>query len=266
MSYEKRGTEPDLKLFELFFLFFKFGKTLIDRFERVLDFFSLCVCRVNDGRRFGALLFVDFGTGYFFKQREPVVIFLVRQVRDASLRHDVVRIAPAETCALEQAHDLALADRFAIELVLVLLLTDRSTQQDCRFACARSRVNPFQNRQLVGQLTCRETTVLVVEFDFDESRHGLPCQACSACRTIVQESLTFFPRHVGVGIGQDEPDGSEKVGLSGSIPAYEHVQMRTERVDDRFVPVGLEALDLSPIVSVRMALPGDYKNGLLDAP
>lgn len=225
--------------------FFELCQSVVDRRERVLDLFALGVRRVDDPGRLCALLFVHFRSGDLFEEHESVVVFLVCEVRDAPLRDDVVRVAPAEACALEQAHDLALADRLAVELVLVFLLSDGPSEQHCRLACVLARFSMrLSAASKVRKRTGREAAVCVVKFDLDESAHGLTAQAASSGRSVVQEGLPLLARHVGVRVGQDEPDRAEKVGLARTIATDEHVQVRTERVDDRLVPVRLEALDL----------------------
>lgn len=65
-----------------------------------------------------------------------------RRETHPALGDDVVGVAPAEACALEDGHDFALAGRLAVELVLVLLEADRATEEQCRLVYrGKSRVN-----------------------------------------------------------------------------------------------------------------------------
>ena len=121
---------------------------------------------VHDLVRLCAPLLVHLGARDLLEEREAVGVLLVREERDlragrpgasasgslallrevchveererkthTTLRHDVVRVGPREAGRLEERHDLALGRRLAVELVLVLLETDRAAEEERRLVC-----------------------------------------------------------------------------------------------------------------------------------
>ena len=108
--------------------------------------------------------------------------------RNAALRNDVVRVAPAEAGALEHVHDLLLRRVLAIETVLVLLLPDGPPQD-----------------HLLG--AGGEALIAVVEDDFHICGHDRGAGA------FVEEGGALFAGELGVVVAEDEADGGEEVGL-----------------------------------------------------
>ena len=59
----------------------------------------------------------------------------------------------------------------------------------------------------------------------------------------MEQSLSLLPSHLCVGIAENETNGGEEVGLSGTIATDNDIKAGREGFDDGLVLVGLEALD-----------------------
>jgi len=131
---------------------------------------------VHDLVRLCASLFIHFRPRDLLEESEAVRILLVGEVCDlrgrareadrqydadriehpgrthSSLGHDVVRVGAREAGRLEERHDLSLGRRLAVELILVLLETDRASQQESGLVCsARNAGELVQERGARGR-------------------------------------------------------------------------------------------------------------------
>lgn len=55
----------------------------------------------------------------------------------------------------------------------------------------------------------------------------------------MQQPLSLFAGHLGVGIAEDEPDGCEEVTLAGAIASDDNVCAGGEGLNDRLVLVAV---------------------------
>jgi hypothetical protein len=62
----------------------------------------------------------------------------------------------------------------------------------------------------------------------------------------VQERLTLLPRERGVGIREDEADGTEEVGFARPVAAYEEVETGTGEEESRVEVEGAGACQCDP--------------------
>lgn len=53
----------------------------------------------------------------------------------------------------------------------------------------------------------------------------------------MQQGLSLFATHLGVGIAEDESDGGEEVALAGTIAADDDIVLGREGLDDGLVLV-----------------------------
>ena len=90
---------------------------------------------------------------------------------------------------------------------------------------------------IVSPRTHRQAAISVVEDDLDVGRDD------PGPRALVQQCLSLLGPEVRVLVGQDELDRVEEVGFSRPVSTDDDVVSGVERLDDRLLAVGLEALD-----------------------
>jgi len=116
------------------------------------------ICRPQNIQTLRAPLLVDACARHLLEQRETLSVRGVGEVRDAALRHNVVRVTRGEARGLEQARDLLLRRGLAVDGILVAREAHGAPQYD-----------------LVAWQ--REARIAVIERDLDERRERRRCRA-----------------------------------------------------------------------------------------
>ena len=177
---------------KLVFLLVKFGEARLDEFNRLLNLVSAALGILHDLERLPALVLVHARTTDLLQQVQTLLVLHGGHLHDLTLLDAVVRVGARKSRRLEKVDDFCLGDVLLVEIVLVLLETDVTSQ---------THLLPVHGQAVVG----------VVEDDLGVRGHHRMAGA------LVQELLTLVRPQRGEDVREDEPDGVEKVGLAGSI-------------------------------------------------
>lgn len=137
---------------------------------------------------------------------------------DLSLLDNVVWIASRESSRFQDIHNFRSSDDFLVQVVLIFLEPDLSSQRD---------------RCVID----RKSVVTVVEDDLNISNHS------PLTGSFVKHRLSDIGFEVRVFIRENKLNCKEEVALPRTISSYDNVVVFTEGIDNRLLSITSESLD-----------------------